>query len=105
MRVETITELDDLVIRRMELAPGEAMFWHKDSCRRFSVVVQGARLAIEYQDNGEVVEFDVSTGTAEWDDPQPRVHRAINRSQNTYEEVVTFFRSSADVEPQPRFKE
>jgi hypothetical protein len=102
MKVELITERDNLVIRRMELDPGEAMFWHTDTCHRFSVVVRGSRLAIEYRDSGEVVEFDVPTGAADWDEPQSRTHRAINRGSETYEEIVTFYRTSPDIEPQPR---
>jgi len=103
MKVELITETDDMVIRRMELPPGEAMFWHVDNCRRFSVVVRGSRLAIEYADSGEVVESDVPTGSADWDEPDLRVHRAINVGNNTYEEIVTFYRNSPDIEPQPEY--
>ena len=44
MRSETITQRDDLVIRRLVLEPGEAMPWHVDACRRFSVIVRGERL-------------------------------------------------------------
>jgi hypothetical protein len=105
MKIAVITETDDLLIRRMELLPGEAMFWHADSCRRFTVVVRGSRLAIEYRDTGDVTEFDVPTGTADWDEPEPRVHRAINRGTGIYEEVVTFFRVSADIDPQLQFDE
>ncbi len=101
MKLETITESDELVIRRMVLDPGEAMYWHTDSCRRFSVVVQGSRLAIEYRDNSEILEFDVHPGMADWDEPDCRMHRAINRGADPYEEVVTFYRRSADVDPQP----
>ena len=37
MKAETITERDELVIRRMILAPGEKMYWHTDLCHRFTV--------------------------------------------------------------------
>jgi mannose-6-phosphate isomerase-like protein (cupin superfamily) len=102
MRVDIITERDELVIRRMVLEPGEAMFWHTDACRRFSVVVRGDRLTIEYQDNGQTEEVTVSPGMADWDQPQGRVHRAINTGIETFEEVVTFYREDAEQEPQPR---
>ena len=57
VKTETITENDEMLIRRMVLDPGEAMFWHIDLCRRFSVVVRGSRLSLEYRDTGETVEF------------------------------------------------
>jgi hypothetical protein len=101
MRVELITNRNELVIRRLVLDPGEAMFWHKDNCHRFSVVVRGSRLAIEYKDSGEIVEFEVFPGMTGWDAPEQRAHRAINRGSDTYEEVVTFYRSSSDLDPQP----
>ncbi len=102
MKVETISEQDDMVIRRLELSPGEMMYWHTDSCKRFSVVVRGSRLAIEYLESTEIHEFDVYPGLADWDEPDSKIHRAINRGKDTYEEVVTFYRTSADVDPQPR---
>ena len=102
MRIDIITERDELVIRRMVLEPGEAMFWHSDNCRRFSVVVRGDRLTIEYRDNGQREEFPVSAGLADWEEPQPRIHRAINTGAVTFEEVVTFYRDDANLEPQPR---
>ena len=102
MKVETISERDDLLIRRLTLAPGEAMYWHSDACHRFSVVIQGSRLAIEYADTGEITEFDVHPGMADWDAPQARTHRAINTGDGPYEEVVTFYRERADIDPQPR---
>jgi len=102
MRVEVITERSDLVIRRLVLDPGESMFWHTDSCHRFSVVVRGERLAIEYRDSGAREEFDVTPGEADWNAPEPRAHRAINVGAVPFEEVVTFYRAAADIDPQPR---
>lgn len=102
MRVETITERDELVIRRMTLGPGEVMFWHRDICHRFSVVIQGSKLRIEYRDSPESVEVDVHPGAADWDAPDDRVHRARNLGAGPYEEIVTFYRENSDVEPQPR---
>jgi len=102
MKMELLTERPELVIRRMMLEPGEAMFWHTDNCRRFSVVVQGSRLRIEHRDSQETIDIDVHPGMADWDDPDDRVHRAVNIGADRYEEVVTFFRESADVVPQPR---
>ena len=101
MDVELIDERATLVIRRLRLQPGEAMFWHTDACERFTVVVRGSRLCIEFRD-GERVDVDVYPGLADWDAPESRPHRAINTGDDVYEEVVTFYRTGAEVEPQPR---
>ncbi len=96
-----ITETDELVIRRMVLEPDEAMDWHVDLCHSFTVVVTGSRLAIEYRDSGELLAVDVHPGLADWDGPEPRVHRAINKGLEPYEEIVTFYRDNPNTNPQP----
>lgn len=101
MRAETITKRDDLVIRRLVLEPGEAMPWHTDSCHRFSVVVRGEQLRIEFRDTGEAVTVAVYPGMADWDEPDVRVHRGVNAGSTPYEEVVTFFLHSPGIDPQP----
>jgi hypothetical protein len=101
MRVEVLTERDDLVIRRLVLEPGDAMPWHTDACRRFSVVVRGDALTIEYRASGERVAVDVHPGLAGWDEPDARVHRGVNTGAVPYEEVVTFFLDPPGIEPQP----
>ena len=101
MKTEVITEQETLVIRRMVLEPGEKMFWHRDACNRFTVVVSGDRLLIEYQDSSDRVEVTVQPGLADWEEPESRVHRTVNTGCEVYEEVVMFFRDSAEVEPQP----
>jgi hypothetical protein len=78
MKSETITERADLIIRRHILEPGEALHWHTDRCHRFTVVVQGEALSIEYRASGEIETFPVHPGLADWDAPQPKVHRGIN---------------------------
>lgn len=102
MEIETISERDDLLIRRMILRPGEKTDWHTDACHRFSVVIQGSQLGIEFRDSGEMVEVGLEPGHACWDAPQPRLHRAINLGQDLYEEVVTFYRCDPAVDPQPK---
>ena len=99
--MEVITQRDDLLIRRLVLEPGEAMAWHTDSCRRFSVVVRGERLRIEFRESGEQIAVAVHPGMADWDEPEARVHRAVNVGTAPYEEVVTFFLSSPGADPQP----
>ena len=101
MRMETITKREDLVIRRLVLEPGEAMPWHTDSCHRFSVVVRGDELRIEFRDTGEQVSVAVHPGMADWDKPDARVHRGVNAGSTPYEEVVTFFLDSPGTDPQP----
>ncbi len=101
MKTETISQRADLLIRRHILEPGEALPWHTDLCNRFSVVVSGEALSIEYRDSGEIETFEVHPGMADWDAPQSKVHRGINIGKVPYEEVIIFFLSEPEMEPQP----
>jgi hypothetical protein len=101
MKLETITERDDLVIWKMTLSPGEYSHWHTDSCSRFTVIVAGDKLGIEFRDQSERIEFDVQPGTNGWDEPEARVHRAVNIGVGDYVEIVTFYRENASIDPQP----
>ena len=101
MESETITRRADLIIRRHILQPGESLPWHTDLCHRFTVVVRGEALSIEYRDSGEVEGFPVYPGMTGWDEPQARVHRGINTGTVPYEEVIVFFIDTPDMEPQP----
>jgi len=100
VRVEIISQEDQILIHRAILAPGEATPWHQDACRRFTVVVRGDGLTIEYRD-GERAEITVHPGLADWEEPQGRLHRAVNTGQEVFEEVVTFFLEYAEQVPQP----
>lgn len=75
MRVEVITKCDDLLIRRLVLESAEATPWHTDACHRFSVIVRGELLRIEFKQTGEKVDIAVRSGQADWDGPDARVHR------------------------------
>jgi len=86
------------------LEPGEAMPWHTDVCSRFTVVVGGEALGIEYRDSGEVESFPVHPGLAEWDEPQARVHRGVNVGAVPYEEVVIFFLDKANTDPNRSYR-
>src|SRR4029079_3403267 len=101
MKSETISQRENLIIRRHILEPGEALPWHTDLCHRFSVVISGEKLSIEYRDSGEIETFPVHAGMADWDAPQPRVHRGINAGTIPYEEVIIFFIDKPNMEPQP----
>lgn len=102
MRLEVITRRDELLIRRMVLEPGEAIPWHTDKCHRFTVVVRGDQLRIEFRDNSASVAVAVYPGLADWDAPEERVHRGINAGSEPYEEVVVFFLDPPRIDPQPR---
>lgn len=101
MQFEVITQRDDLLIRRQILQPGEALPWHVDLCHRFTVIVSGERLNIEFRETGEIVPIDVHPGLADWDAPEPRVHRGVNAGTTPYEEVVTFYLPAPGIDPQP----
>lgn len=101
MTSDIITDEPDLLIRRTILEPGEASHWHRDPCRRFTVVVRGGRLLIEYRGSDETTEVTAASGEAGWEAPQQAVHRAVNIGTDTFEEVVTFYRATAGQDPQP----
>ncbi|MEM7079284.1 MAG: hypothetical protein AAF513_11710 [Pseudomonadota bacterium] len=101
MEQEILTDTETLLIRRMTLPPGAAGPWHSDRCHRFSVIVSGDALEIEYRDNESRHRVVVHAGMAGWDAPDARVHRAINVGDEVYEEVVTFYRDGVTGEPQP----
>ena len=77
------------------------MPWHTDTCSRYSVVIRGESLGIEFRDSGELKSFPVHPGMAGWDEPQSRVHRGVNVGSVPYEEVVIFFLDDPDADPQP----
>ena len=101
MHAEVITRRDDLLIRRLVLEPGEAMPWHTDACHRFSVIIRGQQLSIEFRETGEQITVPVYPGMVDWDAPEARVHRAVNTGSTLYEEVVTFLLGSSRIDPQP----
>lgn len=102
MTEETLIERGTTYVRRMRLAPGEAMPWHRDPYHRVTVVLQGEALAIEYRDGGESERFRVSPGQVDWDEPSDLVHRGVNVGAAPYEEVTIFFLDRPGATPQPR---
>ena len=101
MNIELITEREDLVISKMTLLPGEAGNWHTDNCPRFTVIVTGDKLGIEFRDHKERLDIYVQPGSNGWDEPESRVHRAVNIGIEEYVEIVTFYRESSSIAPQP----
>jgi quercetin dioxygenase-like cupin family protein len=90
------------LVRRLCLAPGEAMPWHSDPFERVAVVLRGAVLAIEYRDGGPSERIALAAGQVDWDEPTARVHRAVNVGKQPYEEVTVFFLDHPDAVPQPQ---
>jgi quercetin dioxygenase-like cupin family protein len=101
MTEERLFQRGATLVRRLRLAPGEAMPWHRDPFHRVTVVLTGNALAIEYRDGGESDHFDVTAGQADWDEPTDRVHRGVNVGEEPYEEITIFFLDHPGAEPQP----
>jgi hypothetical protein len=101
MKKEEITKRGDLIIRRHILEPGEALPWHTDQCHRFTVVVSGERIRLEFRNTAETLTIEVHPGLADWDKPESLIHRAVNVGATPYEEVIMFFLDPPGIEPQP----
>jgi quercetin dioxygenase-like cupin family protein len=89
------------LVRRLCLAPGEAMPWHRDPCHRVTVVLRGAALAIEYRDGDPAQRIELVAGQVDWDEPCDRIHRAVNVGREPYEEITVFLLRHADQAHQP----
>ena len=101
MQQETISRRENILIRRLILEPGDQMPWHFDPFRRISTIVRGDALRIEFQDDTDAEDLEVGPGQVGWDEPNERVHRAINIGHTVYEEVTVFFLDGPDAIPQP----
>jgi hypothetical protein len=101
MKKEILSKRNNTLIRRLILEPGEVMPRHTDVCASFSVTIRGDALGIEFRDSGKIERLTIKPGLAEWDEPESKVHRGVNISSVTYEEVVIFFLEDPDQEPQP----
>ncbi|MDX1523309.1 MAG: hypothetical protein R3264_16915 [Anaerolineae bacterium] len=101
MKKEILSREPGLLIRRLILEPGEAMPWHIDLCRRYSVTIRGDKLGIEDRATGEIESFPVYPGLTGWDEPYLTVHRGVNVGTVPYEEVVIFFLDEPGMDPQP----
>jgi quercetin dioxygenase-like cupin family protein len=89
------------MVRRLRLAPGEAMPWHRDPFQRVAVVLGGDLLSIEYGDGGESQRVEITPGQVDWEEPSARVHRAANVGKQMYEQVTVFLLDSPDAVAQP----
>ena len=105
-RVEVVTDEvlfheGTTMVRRLRLAPGEAMPWHRDPFQRVAVILRGDLLSIEYRDGGESQRVEITPGQVECEEPSARVHRAVNIGRQTYEQVTVFLLDRPDAVAQP----
>ena len=89
------------LVRRLRLAPGEAMPWHRDPMRRVAVVLSGDVLLVEFRDSRESQPIEVRPGQVEWEEPTDRAHRAVNVGQQPYEQVTVFLLDRPGAASQP----
>jgi hypothetical protein len=52
MTDEVLFQCGTPLVRRLRLAPGETIPWHRDPFHQITVVLRGKALAIEYRDGG-----------------------------------------------------
>ena len=102
MKNEILFQRGTTHVRRLNLALGEAMPWHRDPFHRVTVVLRGDALAIEYRDGSESQRFAITAGQVDWDKPTDRVHRGVNVGEELYEEITVFFLDHPEDVPQPR---
>lgn len=101
MKDEMIFQRGTTHVRRLELAPGETMPWHRDPFHRVTVVLHRNALAIEFRDGSGGQRFAVTPGQVDWDEPTGRVHRGVNVGEEPYEEITIFFLDHPKDVPQP----
>lgn len=89
------------MVRRLRLAPGETMPWHRDPFHRVAIVLSGDVLAIEYRDGGSGERIEIAPGQVEWEEPTGRAHRAVNVGQQPYEQVTVLLLDRPDAVHQP----
>jgi quercetin dioxygenase-like cupin family protein len=102
LKDEILSQRGTTLVRRLQLAPGEAMPWHRDPFHRVTVVLHGQAIAIEYRDGSEGQRFELTPGEVDWDEPTDCVHRGVNVGKEPYEEITIFFLDHPDDVPQPR---
>jgi quercetin dioxygenase-like cupin family protein len=98
---ELLFRRETTLVRRLRLAPGEAMPWHRDPYHRVTVVLSGEAIAIELREGGERQVIPVRPGQVDWDEPTGEVHRGVNAGAEPYEEVAIFFLDHPEADPQP----
>jgi quercetin dioxygenase-like cupin family protein len=89
------------MVRRLRLASGESMPWHRDPFQRVAVILGGDLLSVEHRDGGESQRVEITPGEVEWEEPTARVHRAVNVGKQPYEQVTVFLLDRPDAVAQP----
>jgi quercetin dioxygenase-like cupin family protein len=89
------------MVRRLRLAPGDAMPWHRDPFHRVAIALGGDLLSIEYRDGGDSLRVEITPGQVDWEEPSARVHRAVSVGNQPYEQVTVFLLDRPDAVPQP----
>jgi quercetin dioxygenase-like cupin family protein len=100
MTDEIVLHQGTTMVRRLRLAPGEVMPWHRDPFHRVAVVLTGDVLSIEYRDGGSQP-VEITAGQVDWEEPSARVHRAVNVGKQPYEQVTVFLLDRPDAVAQP----
>ena len=101
MTDEVLIHRGTIMVRRLRLAPGEVMPWHRDPFQRIAMILHGDTLEIEYRDGGQSDVIHILPGQVEWEEPTERVHRAVNVGEQPYEQVTVFLLDQPDAVPQP----
>jgi quercetin dioxygenase-like cupin family protein len=99
MTDEIVFQHGTTMVRRLRLARGEVMPWHRDPFQRVAVVLGGDLLSIEFRDEGESQRVEITPGQVEWEEPSARVHRV---GRQPYEQVTVFLLDRPDAVAQPR---
>ncbi len=63
----------NILVWRIQLAPGQVTRWHRDPFHRVTVVLKGDLLAIEFRDGGETAQWKIIVGEVDWSEPSDRV--------------------------------
>jgi hypothetical protein len=79
MTDEVLFRRGTALVRRLRLAPGEAIPGHRDPLRRVTVVLSGDALALEVRDGGVRERIAVTPGQVDWDEPTDHIHRMLSR--------------------------
>ena len=101
MTDEVLLRRGTTLVRRLRLAPSEAMPWHRDPFHRVTVVLHGDALAIEFSDDSALQRIEITPGQVDWDEPTDHIHRGVNVGQEPYEEITIFFLDRPDAVHQP----
>jgi hypothetical protein len=101
MTDEVLFRRGTTLVRRLRLAPGDAMPWPRDPLHRAAVVLRGDVRLIEYRDGGERHRIEATPGQVQWEEPTERLHRVVNVGEQPYEPITIFLLDRPDAVAQP----